>query len=86
MPLHQYAGTCEDAGLEVHQRAVCSQECKGAAESFVNTFQRDFVARMDLGNAQTVLSQLPAAFDHFNEMPSHPSLKIRSPPSTDGDK
>jgi hypothetical protein len=27
------------------------------AESFVNTFKRDYVARMDLRHAQTVLAQ-----------------------------
>ncbi|NMM78320.1 hypothetical protein B2J88_35365 [Rhodococcus sp. SRB_17] len=49
------------------------------AESFVNTFKRDYVARMDLRDARTVLAQLPAAFEHFNEMYPHSSLKMRSP-------
>ena len=38
------------------------------AESFVNTFKRDYVARMDLWDAKTVLAQLPSAFEHFNEV------------------
>ena len=37
------------------------------AVGFVNTFKRDYVARMNLRDAQTVLEQLPAAFEHFNE-------------------
>nr|MBS3723663.1 IS3 family transposase ISPa56 [Delftia sp. PE138] len=58
---------------------VCSPQSNGMAESFVNTFKRDYVARMDLNDAQTVLAQLPAAFEHFNEVHPHSSLKMRSP-------
>ena len=50
----------------------------GMAESFVNTFKRDYVSRMDLSNARTVLAQLPAAFEHFNEVHPHSSLKMKS--------
>ena len=49
------------------------------AESFVNTFKRDYVGRMDLTDAITVLAQLPAAFEHFNEVHPHSSLKMKSP-------
>ncbi len=49
------------------------------AESFVNTFRRDYVARMDLSSASRVLEQLPAAFEHFNAMHPHSSLQMRSP-------
>ena len=49
------------------------------AESFVNTFKRDYVAPMDLRNADTVLAQLTAATKHFNEVHPHLSLKMRSP-------
>jgi putative transposase len=48
-------------------------------ESFVNTFRRDYLSRMDLTDALTVLVQLPAAFEHFNEVHSHSSLRMRSP-------
>jgi transposase InsO family protein len=34
---------------------------------------------MDLSNAATVMAQLPAAFEHFNEIHPHSSLKMRSP-------
>lgn len=49
------------------------------AESFVNTFKRDYMSRMDLRDASTVLAQLPGAFEHFNEIHPHSSLKVMSP-------
>ena len=66
-------------GLTPVNTPVCSPQSNGMAESFVNTFKRDYVARMDLRNAATVLEQLPAAFEHFNEVHPHSSLKMRSP-------
>jgi len=48
-------------------------------KSFVNTFRRDYLSRMDLSDAPTVMRQLPAAFEHFNEMHPHSSLKMKSP-------
>ena len=66
-------------GLKPINTPVCSPQSNGLAESFVNTFKRDYVARMDLSNAATVLAQLPAAFEHFNEVHPHSSLKMRSP-------
>ena len=39
----------------------------------------DYVARMDLRDVKTVLAQLSAAFEHFNEVHPHSSLKMRSP-------
>jgi putative transposase len=47
---------------------VCSPQSNGMAESFVNTFRRDYVSRMDLSDAPTVMAQVPAAFKHFNEI------------------
>ncbi|WP_165953976.1 integrase core domain-containing protein, partial [Pseudomonas aeruginosa] len=66
-------------GLKPINTPVCSPQSNGMAESFVNTFKRDYVARMDLSDAQTVLAQLAAAFEHFNEVHPHSSLKMRSP-------
>jgi transposase InsO family protein len=66
-------------GLTPVNTPVCSPQSNGMAESFVNTFKRDYVARMDLRDAATVLAQLPAAFEHFNEVHPHSSLKMRSP-------
>ena len=51
----------------------------GMAESFVNTFKRDYVSRMDLTDARTVMTQMEAAFEHFNEVHPHSSLKMKSP-------
>lgn len=66
-------------GLKPINTPVCSPQSNGMAESFVNTFKRDYVARMDLSDAATVLAQLPTAFEHFNEVHPHSSLKMRSP-------
>ena len=66
-------------GLKPINTPVCSPQSNGMAESFVNTFKRDYVARMDLWDAKTVLAQLPSAFEHFNEVHPHSSLKMRSP-------
>ena len=66
-------------GLKPINTPVCSTQSNGMAESFVNTFKRDYVARMDLRDVKTVLAQLSAAFEHFNEVHPHSSLKMRSP-------
>jgi putative transposase len=66
-------------GLKPINTPVCSPQSNGMAESFVNTFKRDYVSRMDLTDAPTVMAQLPAAFEHFNEVHPHSSLKMRSP-------
>lgn len=66
-------------GLKPINMPVCSPQSNGMAESFVNTFKRDDVARMDLRDAATVKAQLPAAFEHFNEVHPHSSLRMRSP-------
>ena len=66
-------------GLIPVNTPVCSPQSNGMAESFVNTFKRDYVARMDLRDAATVMAQLPAAFEHFNEVHPHSALKMRSP-------
>ena len=66
-------------GLQPVNTPVCSPQSNGMAESFVNTFRRDYLGRMDLSDAATVLAQLPAAFEHFNEVHPHSGLKMRSP-------
>jgi putative transposase len=58
---------------------VCGPQSNGIAESFVNTFKRAYVSRMDLGDAKTVMAQLPASFEHFNQIHPHSSLKMKSP-------
>jgi putative transposase len=44
-----------------------------------NTFRRDYLSRMDTRDAKTVLAQLAAAFEHFNQVHPHSSLKMLSP-------
>lgn len=66
-------------GLKPVNTPVCSPQSNGMAESFVNTFKRDYVSRMDLTDARTVMEQLPAAFEHFNEVHPHSALKMKSP-------
>ena len=66
-------------GLRPINTPVCSPQSNGMAESFVNTFKRDYVSRMNLTDARAVMAQLPAAFEHFNEVHPHSSLRMQSP-------
>ena len=76
---HDTRRVARSLGLTPINTPVCSPQSNGMAESFVNTFKRDYVSRMDLTNAKTVLAQLPAAFEHFNEVHPHSSLRMKSP-------
>ena len=66
-------------GLEPVTTAISSPQSNGMAESFVKTFKRDYVARMDRSDAYTVLRQLDAAFTHYNEVHPHRALRMLSP-------
>ena len=57
---HETRRIARSLGLTPVNTPVCSPQSNGMAESFVNTFKRDYVSRMDLSNARTVLAQLPA--------------------------
>jgi transposase InsO family protein len=76
---HDTRRIARSLGLTPINTPVCSPQSNGMAESFVNTFRRDYESRMDLTDAPTVLAQLTAAFEHFNEVHPHSSLKMRSP-------
>lgn len=76
---HDTRRVARELGLKPVNTPVCSPQSNGMAESFVNTFKRDYVSRMDLADAATVMNQLPAAFEHFNTVHPHSSLKMRSP-------
>jgi len=76
---HETRRIARSLGLTPVNTPVCSPQSNGMAESFVNTFKRDYVSRMDLSDARAVLAQLPAAFEHFNEVHPHSSLKMKSP-------
>jgi transposase InsO family protein len=52
-------------GLKPINTPVCSPQSNGVAESFVNTFKRDYVSRMDLADARTVMEQMADALEQF---------------------
>lgn len=56
--------------------AIASPQSNGMAEAFV---KRDYADRMDRRDALTVLRQLEAAFEHYNEVHPHRALKMLSP-------
>ena len=58
---------------------VRSPQSNGMAEAFVKTFKRDYVYVHDRPDAQTVLSQLSAWFEDYNEIHPHKALQMRSP-------
>jgi putative transposase len=76
---HDTRSIARQLGLTPINTPVCSPQSNGMAESFVNTFKRDYVSRMDRTDAATVLAQLQAAFEHFNEVHPHSSLRMKSP-------
>jgi transposase InsO family protein len=59
--------------------AVRSPQSNGMAEAFVKTFKRDYVYVHDRPDARTVLSQLPAWFEDYNESHPHKGLQMKSP-------
>ncbi len=69
----------KELGIKPVHTPVCSPQSNGMAESFVNTFKRDYVSQMDRSSADIVLRQMPAAFKHFNEIHPHSSLGYKSP-------
>jgi hypothetical protein len=69
----------KELGIKPVHTPVCSPQSNGMAESFVNTFKRDYVSQMDRSSADIVLRQLPAAFKHFNEIHPHSSWGYKSP-------
>jgi putative transposase len=76
---HDTRAIARSLGLTPINTPVCSPQSNGMAESFVNTFRRDYLSRMDTRDAKTVLPQLAAAFEHFNQVHPHSSLKMLSP-------
>jgi len=77
--VHETRALVRALGIEPVHTPVCSPQSNGIAESFVNTFKRDYVNLMDRSSAEIVLAQLPDAFMHFNEVHPHSSLKWKSP-------
>ena len=59
---------------------VRSPQSNGMAEAFVRTSKRDYVYVHDRPDAKTVLSQLSAWFEGYNEVHPHKALQLKSPP------
>ena len=68
-----------DSGLLVCNTPAYSPESNGMAEAFVKTFRRDYLYLARLDDAATVLHQLAAWFDDYNENHPHRGLGMRSP-------
>jgi len=68
-----------EIGLDPVTTAIRSPQSNGMAEAFVKTFKRDYVERMDRADAISVMRQLNAAFEHYNEVHPHSALKMLSP-------
>jgi putative transposase len=68
-----------EIGLEPLTTAIRSPQSNGMAEAFVKTFKRDYVAGMDRSDAVSVMRQLSAAFEHYNDVHPHRALKMLSP-------
>jgi transposase InsO family protein len=66
-------------GLEVCTTPYYSPESNGMAESFVNTFKRDYVHVNPLRDARSVMERLPGWFRDYNEIHPHKGLKMMSP-------
>lgn len=58
---------------------VRSPESNGVSEAFVKTLKRDYARIKPRPDALTVLQQLPAWIDDYNEVHPHRGLKMRSP-------
>jgi putative transposase len=76
---HETHAIANQLGIKPIHTPVCSPQSNGMAESFVNSFKRDYVSQMNRSSARAVLSQLPDAFKHFNEVHPHSALKYKSP-------
>ena len=68
-----------EIGLAPLTTPIRSPQSNGMAESFVKTFKRDYVTHMDLRDASAVIAQLPAVFEHYNEVHPHSALRMKSP-------
>ncbi len=58
---------------------VRSPESNGVSEAFVKTLKRDYARIQPRPDALTVLQQLPAWIEDYNENHPHRGLRMRSP-------
>jgi putative transposase len=76
---HQTIDFAIGLGLVPCFTPVRSPQSNGMAEAFVKTFKRDYVYVHDRPDAKTVLSQLSAWFEDYNESHPHKALQMKSP-------
>lgn len=76
---HETIEFADRLGLVPCFTPVRSPQSNGMAEAFVKTFKRDYVYIHDRPDAQTVLSQLSAWFEDYNESHPHKGLQMKSP-------
>jgi putative transposase len=67
-----------DIGLEPRTTPIESPQSNGMAEAFVRTIKRDYVRVSPRPDAQTVMHQLSAWINHYNEVHPHKALGYRS--------
>ena len=58
---------------------IKSPESNGVSEAFVKTLKRDYARVQSRPDALTVLAQLSAWIDNYNECQPHRGLRMRSP-------
>jgi transposase InsO family protein len=76
---HETIEFADRLGLVSCFTPVRSPQSNGMAEAFVKTFKRDYVYVHDRPDAQTVLSQLSAWFEDYNDSHPHKALQMKSP-------
>jgi putative transposase len=76
---HETIDFADRLGLVPCFTPVRSPQSNGMAEAFVKTFKRDYVYVHDRPDAKTVLSQLSAWFEDYNESHPHKALRLKSP-------
>jgi transposase InsO family protein len=68
-----------EAGFLVRTTPAYSPESNGMAEAFVKCFKGDYVYLAELHDAESVLRQLGAWFDDYNDHHPHRGLGMKSP-------
>src|SRR5215510_12472987 len=65
--------------LDPRTSPIESPQSNGMAEAFVRTIKRDYVRVSPCPDADTVMHQLSAWINHYNEVHPHKALGYRSP-------
>ncbi len=66
-------------GLLVCTTPAYSPESNGMAEAFVKSFKRDYAYVNELRDAASVIQQIAAWMEDYNEVRPHRGLRMRSP-------